>query len=206
MLRAPMRSPLKIVPVLAAFIACTPAAPSGGKPAAASSKSWIERSNDNAQLLLEVQARFNPEGAARLGIPGIDERIIDFAPGHQARQREAVRAALAQLEERQKSETDPLVGQDLAILIDAAQRQIRGSELFEKLTVPYAAVPRLVFRSLRSLLDPQIAEARRPAALVRVRKYAGLEPGTASMVQLAEPETREGFAKGLLAPSRLEVQ
>jgi hypothetical protein len=169
-------------------------------------RGWIERSNQNAQLLLDLEARFTPEGAARQGVTGLDDRISDFGPGHSARRREATKAVLAQLQDRLKGEKDPLVAQDLAILIDAAKRQIQGSELREKLEVPYYNLPRVLFGSLRGLLEPQVAPERRPAALVRVRKYAGLEGGQASFVQLAEAETREGLAKGLLPPSRIEIE
>ena len=82
---------------------------------------------------------------------------------------------VSELESRRKAEQDPQVAQDLAILLDAARRQLRGSELYERLTVSYYALPRLVFGSVRGLLDEQVATERRPAALVRVRKYAGLE-------------------------------
>jgi uncharacterized protein (DUF885 family) len=193
---------LKRLPLVLALVACSHAAP-GPAP---SEKSWIERSNQNAHVLLDVIARLTPEGAARLGVAGIDDKVSDFAPGHFERQREATRQALSELERRQAVEKDPLVAQDLSILIDAANRQIRGSELRERLEVPYYSLPRVIFGSIRSLLDDQIAPERRPAALVRVRKYAGLEPGTTPWVQLAETETREGFAKGLLAPSKLEVE
>src|SRR5205814_9117205 len=100
-----------------------------------------------------------------------------------------------------------LVAQDLASLADAAGKTIRGSEQSERLEVPYYNLARLIFCSVRSLLDPQIEAARRPAALARVRKYAGLEPGTTSIVQLAERETRQGFAKdGLQPPSKLQIE
>src|SRR5262249_58766219 len=62
----------------------------------------------------------------------------------------------------------------------------------------------VVFGSMRALLDPQIAANRRPAALVRLKKYFALDGGT-SIVQLAEASTREGLKKGLLPPSRLEL-
>ena len=182
--------------------ACSHAPP----PVAAQKKSWIERSNENAQLLLDVQARFLPEQAARTGVAGIDDRVMDLAKDHRARQRQATADALARLEERQNAEQDPLVKQDLAILVDAARRQIQGSLLHEQLTAPYYPLPRMIFGSMRGLLDPQVAKERRPAALMRVRRYAGLEPGTTAAVQLAEAETREGLQKGLLAPSRLEVE
>jgi uncharacterized protein (DUF885 family) len=181
--------------------AATPAADRG-----AVDRGWIERSNQNAQLLLELQAKFQPESAARQGIAGLDDQISDFTPGHQQRQREAVKQVQAKLEQQLTTEKDPLIAQDLQILLDATRRQIKGSELREKLSVPYYNLPQLVFGSMRSLLDPQVAAERRPAALVRLRKYLGLLGGQASLVQLAEAETREGLQKGLLAPARLEVE
>jgi uncharacterized protein (DUF885 family) len=196
--------------VLALALSCShpqkPPEARATQPPAAADRSWIERSNQNAQLLLDLEARFTPEGAARQGVTGLDDRISDFTAGHFARRREATRALLAQLEDRQKSEQDPLVAQDLAILVDSAKRQIRGSELREKLEVPYYNLPRILFGSLRGLLEPQVAAERRPAALVRVRKYLGVEGGQASLVSLAEAETREGLAKGLLPPSRIEIE
>ena len=213
-----MRKPVRCAAAaLLALAACnhaqpapTPAAtaPQAGAAAPKSAdRSWISRSNENAKILLAVQARFAPEQAARVGQPGLDDRITDLTPGHQERQRQATSEALAKIEDLRRAEKDPLVAQDLAILADAAGKTIRGSELSERLEVPYHNLARLVFFSVRSLLDPQIAPARRPAALARVRKYAGLEPGTTSIVQLAERETREGLAKpGLQPPSRLQVE
>jgi len=167
---------------------------------------WIERSNQNAQLLLQLGAQFQPEFASRQGIPGLDDRISDFTPGHLQRLRDATRQVQAELEKRLAAEKDTLVAQDLQILVDTTRRQIKGSELREKLAVRYYNLPQLVFGSMRSLLDPQVAAERRPAALVRLRKYLGLEGGQASIVQLAEAETRDGLQKGLLAPARLEVE
>ncbi|HYU15317.1 MAG TPA: DUF885 domain-containing protein [Candidatus Acidoferrum sp.] len=198
-----MRTSLAACIVLTLACSQPPARPAS---TAAGDRSWIERSNQNAQLLLQTLAEFQPESAARLGISGLDDRIADFTPGHLQRQREATRKVQAELEKRLAAEKDPLVAQDLQILIDAARRQQRGSELREKLEVPYYSLPRLVFGSMRSLLDPQIAAERRPAALVRLRKYLGMEGGQASLVQLAEAETREGMQKGLLPPARLELE
>jgi len=175
-------------------------------PRAAGDRSWIERSNQNAQLLIQVQAQFQPEFAARQGIAGLDDRISDFTPGHLQRVRDALRQVQGELDKRLAAEKDPLVAQDLQILIDATKRQIKGSELREKLSVPYYNLPQLVFGSMRSLLDPQIAAERRPAALIRLRKYLGMDGGQAPLVQLAQAETRAALQKGLLAPARLEIE
>jgi len=198
-----MRTPPVVLLLLA--LSCSHPQP---KPASApaADRGWIDRSNQNAQLLLAVQAKFAPEFAARQGITGLDDQISDFTPGHQQRQREALRQVQAELAQKLAAEKDPLVAQDLQILIDATRRQIKGSELREKLSVTYYNLPQLMFGSMRALLDPQVVAERRPAALVRLRKYLGMEGGQASLVQLAEAETREGLQKGLLAPARLEVE
>ena len=82
------------VAVLLLALSCSHPQPKpAGTPAA--DRGWIERSNQNAQLLLEIQARFQPEAAARQGIAGLDDRISDFTPGHQQRRREAVRQVQA---------------------------------------------------------------------------------------------------------------
>src|SRR3954462_4560706 len=98
---------MKRVLILVALLACRP------QP-----RSWIERSNENAQVLLDVQAKFAPEQAARQGVSGIDDRIADYTPGHRERYRAALKDALAKLQGRR--EDDPLVAQDLEILIKAA--------------------------------------------------------------------------------------
>jgi uncharacterized protein (DUF885 family) len=211
-----MRTSLAVSAVLSGALLCAlscshapPPPPSSGGAASATAKAdraWIERSNQNAQLLLELQTRFQPEAAARQGITGLDDRIVDFAPGHLQRQREALAQVQAELEKRLAGEQDPLVAQDLQILVDATRRQIKGSDLREKLAVPYYNLPQLVFGGMRSLLDPQIAAERRPAALIRLRKYLGMEGTQASLVQLAEAETREGLQKWLLAPAKLQVE
>src|SRR6185503_8995840 len=42
---------------------------------------WVKRSNEHARVLLEVDAKFGPEGAGRIGVEGVDEAISDLSPG-----------------------------------------------------------------------------------------------------------------------------
>lgn len=200
----PVESPATLPPTEATAPAATePAAPPAAP--APDPRAWIAKSNANAQMLLMVQAKFQPEFASRMGIPGLDEQISDFTPGHNQRVRDAIKAAQGELEKRLADEKDAKVAQDLQILIEACKEQIEGSELQERLEVPYVNMPQLMWGSMRALLEPQVAEARRPAALVRMRKYLGMDGGP-SMVQLMMAETREGLKKKLLAPAKLEVE
>ncbi|HJX28919.1 MAG TPA: DUF885 domain-containing protein, partial [Thermoanaerobaculia bacterium] len=174
---------------------------------AAAAPAWVERSDANTQVLLEVMARLSPEGAGRLGIPGLDESILDLRPGFVERTREAWKKAGETLRPRLAAEKDPAVRQDLQLLLDAVDSNLRGLELGEKYQLPYFNLTEAVFGGLESLLDDRIEASRRPAALVRLRKYAGLEPGFAPLARLAEAEIRTRLGvQGLLGPVKEEVE
>src|SRR5437762_13783016 len=89
----------------ALLLACSHAAPAPA-PQPARAGDWIARSNENAQVLLDVRARFTPEFAARTGVTGIDERISDLTPGHRERLRAALREAISTLQGRRAAERD----------------------------------------------------------------------------------------------------
>lgn len=175
--------------------------------APASNPDWVKQSNVNAQVLLEVLARFNPEQAGQFGVEGLDEQVIDLKPGINERSRAALKQADETLQKRLTGEKNPQVRQDLEILVDASAEAIRGGELTEKYDIPYFNMPQLMFGGLRALLDDQIPAARRQAALVRLRRYAGLEPGYTPLTVLAEQRTRERLNQpGLRGPVRAEVE
>src|SRR5438128_2042361 len=103
------RNPARCAAALLALAACNHSQPTpdaaayrtttAAQPGATGAdRSWIARSNENAKILLAVQARFAPEQAARLGQPGLDDRITDLSPGHQERLRKATGEALARFE------------------------------------------------------------------------------------------------------------
>jgi hypothetical protein len=37
---------------------------------------WVDKSNQNAHLLLAIAAKYSPEGAGSTGMNGLDERIL----------------------------------------------------------------------------------------------------------------------------------
>lgn len=179
----------------------------GPAPAQDLPPDWIQKSNENAQILLEVFARFAPEGAGRLGIPGLDEEILDLKPGFVERGKEAARQSLATLNERLAEETDPRIRQDLEILIQTVLDNMEGTELSERLQLPFFSVTGTVYQGIHALLDDQIAEERRPAALIRLRRYAGLEEGYKPIAVLAEDHIRERMKdEALLGPVKDEVE
>src|SRR5579862_3480228 len=134
--------------------------------AAAAPASWVAKSDENALVLLNASSRFDPEETSRLGLEGFDDRAIDLAPDYRKRRREAVVQAMAELEKRRAAEKDPLVSQDLDILLDAAKKRVRELELDEKYLVPYFPLERMLFGGLRPLLEEQLPPERRKLAVV----------------------------------------
>ena len=152
---------------------------------------WIAKSNANAQLLLDVLSKTSPEFASSTGIPGFDDKVADLSPGANERARADTLVARDELAKRLLAESDPLVRQDIEILIQTATDNVNTSLLNEKLTLPYADIGQLIFFGEFGLLQDQVDAARRPAALARLKRYTGLEPGTTSTFANAKARYEE---------------
>ncbi len=176
-------------------------------PAWAANDDWVAESDSHAQLVLEVLAKFNPEGAGRLGVDGLDEAIIDLGPNIYERGTQETRAVLAELQKREAAATHPKVRQDLGILIQALEDNLRTSDLNRSHMLPYFNISQTVFFGVRGLIDPQIPRERYAAAITRIEKYAGLVDGHEPITELAKARTRERFdIDGLSGPYRGEVE
>jgi uncharacterized protein DUF885 len=168
---------------------------------------WIAESNKHTQLLLDIMAKFNPESAARYGIDGIDEQIFDVNPGFIERNDAAYAEAKVELVKRLKVAKISEVKMDLQILINAVDEQLENSRLEEKYFLPYFNLSEIMFYSLQSLLDPQIEESRRPAALVRLKKYTGLAEGFTPVTKLVQDYLQSMLKnKELLGPVKKELE
>jgi Bacterial protein of unknown function (DUF885) len=170
------------------------------QPAAPPVAGWVKKSNENARLMVELMAKIQPEEASQFGVEGYDDQISDLSPGFVKRQLAATREVLSKLAARLAAETDPRVKQDLEILVKAAADGIKGTELSDRLEIPYFSLDQLIFGSFRGLLDDQVEASRRPAALVRLRKYIGFEPGTKPITDLAMSYIRERLKNPQLLP------
>ncbi|NNF15909.1 MAG: DUF885 family protein [Gammaproteobacteria bacterium] len=172
-----------------------------------SSDDWVAMSNKNAQIVLEIFAKYGPEGAASLGVDGLDEEIFDLNPKIYERSMADTRKILKQLQKRHDKEDHPIVQQDLKILIKSLNDNLVSSELDRENMLPYFNMTQTIFRGTRALLDPQIPEERYPAVITRLQRYAGMERGYKPITELAKARTRERFkVKGLTGPYKGEVE
>jgi len=172
-----------------------------------SEQGWVAASNVHTQFLLDNIGRYGPESFGRLGGKGLDEMITQLSDEFDKETLRAMQDALAEMETRHKRETHAAVRQDLDILIDFLKQNREYYILSNRLLLPYRDPIELIFLGLRALLGDQVAEARRPAALVRLRRYTGLETGWTPILKQAEELLRNGFKKPqLLGPFRGEVE
>jgi uncharacterized protein (DUF885 family) len=177
-------------------------------PTAAAEPAWVTKSNDNAKLLLNVVAKYSPEGAGSLGVDGLDEQITDFSRDQFEPSNKDTRAVIAELEKRLKAEADPKVKQDLEILINTARDQIRTNTLQRKHLMPFTDLTQMVFGVMRQTLDPRIPKERQKSLIVRMEKYAGLTKGYRPITELADERLQERLKanKNLLGPFKGEVE
>src|SRR6267143_6759799 len=168
---------------------------------AAEDRSWIERSDRHSTMVIETLGPFHPEYASSLGVERFDTAVLDLKAGRVTRYEAAARRVLQRLAALRKAEKNPRVRQDLDLLVDAVERQRHTQALEHRLLVPYFDLPRHIFEGLRDLLDARNPESRHRHALLRLRRYAGMETGAVPIAALARARLSERFGTaGLLWP------
>ncbi len=167
---------------------------------------WTARSNENSKVMLDIMAKYGPEGAGRMGIEGLDEEIMDLKPKVNERLIADIHKAAKTLRKRLEEEKHPAVRQDLEILLEATAQFIKGQKLTERYEYGFNSLSRAIFFGFHGLLNDQVAPERYPAALVRLRRYTGLEEGYRPLTELALERMAEQRAKkGLRWPTKLEL-
>ena len=191
---------------LAALFATTASAGPAAAPAAP--KAWVVKSNENAQLLLNVLAKYGPEGATQLGVDGYDDKILDLSRDQFEPSRKDTLEVVAELERRMAAETDARVKQDLEILINAAKDNLHTNTLNRDTYFPYIDVTGLVFGVSRGTLDPRVPKEKQASLLGRLEKYAGLAKGYRPLTELAKERTLERIKQqpALLGPYKGQLE
>ncbi|NQD36780.1 DUF885 domain-containing protein [Permianibacter sp. IMCC34836] len=169
---------------------------------------WISRSNDQSQKLLNVMAKYSPEGASQLGVDGYDEAITDLSHDQFDESVAEIRGVIAELQKQLAEETDLRIRQDLEILIGSANDQISSSTLNRKYFFPYMDVTGLIFGVVQQTLDPRIPKERQLTLQARLDKYTGMAKGFRPISELAIERTLERIKAepGLLGPFIGEIE
>lgn len=170
-------------------------------------KGWIKQSNAYTHLLLSVQLEHSPEEGSAQGVAKFDALISNPSRADEIAARHELEAALAKIKAAQAGVTDKNVKEDIEILQKAFNLQFRREDFAIAREVPFYNASAHVFRGLRVLLDDQVPAQRRTAALERLRKYAGVEPGYKPFTDRLKERESEQIAKpNVIFPSKEEVE
>lgn len=177
-----------------------------GAAAFAETPAWVTESNQAAQKLLAVQAKYAPESVSALGVEKYDADVLDLKPGTVTRQKADLDAVAQEYTAELRNIRDSRVKEDLEILIKSAQDQRTTLALNERLMLPYFDLPQALFTGFQTLLDKRTDKARYPAALVRLKRYTGAERGYEPITTLARARIEERLGDKLTAPWSVQVE
>jgi hypothetical protein len=167
---------------------------------------WIAASNHYTQMLLDVQIRHSPEYGSSQGLSQYDPMISSPTLANELAERSERDAVVGKIKTQLPQEKDLNVAEDLQILIRAMDLQDREQDFDLRREVPFNNASQDIYQGLRTLLDDQVAAERRPAAVARLRKYAGLEPGSQPYTDLLLQREKEQIAKpDVIYPSKGEL-
>jgi uncharacterized protein (DUF885 family) len=174
---------------------------------AAPDQAWIARSNAFTQQVLDAQIKYSPEQASGQGLAKYDTEIGD--PSHKAElaQRKDEEAVVAKLEAALKVEKDLNVAEDLQIVIDNEKLGFRQQDYSLSHDVTYFNITSGIYAGLQPLLDDQVPQSRREAAIERLKKYAGVTPGYQPITNQLIDRMKEQIAKpNVTYQSRADVE
>jgi hypothetical protein len=182
------------------------AAPVAAKSAPAE-PAWVVRSNQYTQALLDIQLKHSPEGGSAQGVVKYDPLITDATRADEMVQRKELETVLARQKKAEATEKDKNVREDLEIVQKTFNLQFRQDDYQLAHKVPFIDASQAIFGGLRTLLDDQVPAERRPAAVIRLRKYAGDEPGYKPFAEVLKQRVIEQMAKpGVVYPSSIEME
>jgi uncharacterized protein (DUF885 family) len=170
-------------------------------------RSWIATSNQYANMLIEVVFKYHPEAGTQQGLSQFDTRISQPTLANEDQERHDAEAVLAKLKSAAAEKQNENVAEDLQIMVRRVNLNFKRQDFQRANEVPFINASQAVFGGLQVLLDEQTPSDRRPAAVVRIREYAGLESGYTALTEILKQRITEQMAKpGVLYPARVEIE
>jgi len=185
---------------LAATLSCLPVC-------AQAPLDWIAASNQYTNQLLAIEMKHAPELGSNEGLSEFDTEVSQPTLADEDQERKETEAVVATFKSAVGQQKQKEVAQDLQIMIRTVELQFRKLDFERAHKVDFLNASQTVFRGLRVLLDEQTPAERRPAAVVRIRKYAGLEPGYKPLAEILKQRVIEQMAKpDMVYPARTEIE
>jgi hypothetical protein len=171
------------------------------------SKDWISKSNSYTKLLLDVDKKYSPELGSSQGLAFYDTLIAKPTLANDQAERKERMSAVALLKQARQKETNTALKQDLDILINRSELGFKQQDFNLNRQVPFVNVTGTVFRGIQTLLDDQTPVERRNAAMIRLRKYAGMVKGYEPIASIWKGRiTKQMLKPGMIYPSKQQME
>lgn len=168
---------------------------------------WVSASNDYTNQLLKIQMEHHPEIGSNQGLSEYDTRVSQPTLADEDQERKETADLVTKFKAAAVTEKNPEVAQDLQIVIRRVELNFTQEDFDRAHEVPFFNASGEIFSGLHTLLDEQTPEERRPAAIARIRAYAGLDPAYKPLTEILKQRVQEQMAKpNMEYPARVEIE
>ncbi|HEY2647812.1 MAG TPA: DUF885 domain-containing protein [Puia sp.] len=170
-------------------------------------KEWVIKSNSYTKILIDIDEKYSPEFGSEQGLAVYDTLTGVPTLANVFAQRKDLENAVIILNEAKQKESNIKIKQDLEILISNTKLNFRQQDFELNREVPFFNPSSTVFDGIKTLLDEQTPVERRNAALIRLRKYAGLQSGYSPLTTILKERTVQQMKKAdMILPSKQNME
>ena len=150
-------------------------------PLVAQSPDWIIRSDEYADLLRKAIAAKECQPQS-----GTNESLLELDPAFKVCRRKSIFKVVGNLAKQRSKVNRADLRLDLSILLEIGEQELRSYALQEKYRVPYINLSQAILDSFKSTQKSKSPTKRQAAILIKLRQYAGLEPGAIALTKKLE--------------------
>jgi uncharacterized protein (DUF885 family) len=155
---------------------------------------WIARSNENTHVLIKAE-----DPSACTNQPTTRTSLLELDSKYRQCHQQQLNQAIQTFQTKLNRESDPSVKLDLEILIQSVNQEIQSDELNQKYRLPYVNLAKAIASSLE--------RNSKQTLLKQLRQYAGLEPGSTAIVDLALQQMRDQLGQpNLFFPEKAQLE
>ncbi|WP_114938874.1 DUF885 domain-containing protein [Mucilaginibacter endophyticus] len=178
-----------------------------GAQQSAETKAWVAKSNEYTKIIIDLDKKYSPEYGSSQGLAEYDSDIAVPTLQNIMAERKDEEAVVAKLTEALKTEKNTFIQQDINIIITHLKLGFRQQDFELSRQVPFLNASSTIYSGLETLLDDQTPEGRRQAAVMRIRKYAGLEKGYKPLATIYMERVQHQMAgKNMIYPSKQRME
>lgn len=189
------------------LFAAIPFAANSQTKATHTDKTWVLQSNKYTEELINLDKKYTPEYGSSQGLSAYDTLIVVPTLANELAERKEGELLALKYKAALQTENNLSVKQDLNILISHLTMGFKNQDFETQRKIPSLNAASTIYEGLQILLDDQTPEIRRAAAIIRLKKYAGLAPGYEPLTSILKTRVLHQMkGKDMIYPSRQQME